>query len=178
MIVKREKYTEKLIRMIEVGGLPAKVQALYVFGSYARGACEPGDLDVIAIYEWPSRATFDAWVRKGTAAGECHYDAVHHVAGCRTLGKESIKALPYAMLWFQMHRQQCAVPQRTEIWSRSQTHRVEIGRPSLAWMLRVFQLHDKVRRQCLIPHLKKAGPNALLIFERGPNWTTDAASPL
>lgn len=81
-----------------------------------------------------------------------------------------MKLLPYAMHWFQTHQEWCAVPNRTEIWSQSQTHRVEVGRPSLARMLYVFESHPKAERQCLIPHFKKAGPNELLVFERGPNW--------
>lgn len=295
--MKREKYTEKLVRMIEAivaGNLPAKVKELYVFGSYARGIWEPGDLDVIVIYEWPPKTAFDAWVREAMkngvgryeavqqtahwvratmkaafrrpgervhlaleqrldnlicegstirpedvvllwseqdrdwrtklesirpdpAAGraardhffplerfqddlgtvnrvtkmladkrlllvhtpidrmECSLDADHvhwleHWAKCKVLGRESMKTLPYAMFWLQSHGQHCAVPNRTEILSRSHTHRVEVGRPSLAWMLQVFKSHPKVKYQCLIPHFKKAGPNELLVFERGPNW--------
>lgn len=295
--MKREKYTEKLVRAIETieaNALPAKVKELYVFGSYARGALEPGDLDVIVIYEWPPKATFEDWVQEKVNNGLGRYEAVHqtahwvkatmkaafrrpgerihlvleqslddfvrqgstvrledlvllwsqddhdwrtklngirpdpragtaarnhffplerfndHLGGmndvmemladgrlrltriafdhlepaldsdharwlvhwtkCKVLGKESMKLLPYVMQWFQTHQERCAVPNRTEIWSQSQTHRVEVGRPSLARMLHVFESHPKVERQCLIPHFKKAGPNELLVFERGPDW--------
>ena len=52
----REKATEKLIRMAQTiasGVLPAPIKAFYVFGSYARGALNPNDLDVIVVYENP-----------------------------------------------------------------------------------------------------------------------------
>ena len=295
--MKREKFTEKLVRMIETieaNALPAKVKKLYVFGSYARGALEPGDLDLIVIYQWPPKAAFEAWVQEKVTNGVGGYEAVHqtahwikatmkaafrrpgerihlvlerslddfvrpgstvqredlvllwsqndrdwrtklngirsdpraskaarnhffplerfrdhlgsmndvmemladgrlqltniafdhlepaldpdharwlaHWAKCKVMGKESMKMLPYAMHWLQSHQERCAVPSRTNIWSQSQTHRVEVGRPSLARMLDVFESHPKVERQCLIPNFKKAGPNELLIFEHGPNW--------
>ena len=47
----RDKATEKLVRMAQViagRALPAPVKAFYVFGSYARGAMKPNDLDVVA----------------------------------------------------------------------------------------------------------------------------------
>jgi len=295
--MKRDTLTEKLVRMIETieaNSLPAKVKELYVFGSYARGAMEPGDLDVIVIYEWPPKAVFEAWVEEKKRNGLGRYEAVHqtvhwvkatmksafrrpgervhlvleqsldhfigdgsavqlddiillwsqtdrnwrpklesirpdpnasrasrnhffplerfddhlgsmndvmemladgrlllariaidhlelaldtdhahwlaHWTKCKVLGKESIKTLPYAMYWLQTHRQRCNVPNRTEILSQSRTHRVEVGRPSLARMLYVFESHPNVKCQCLIPHFKKAGPNELLVFDRGPNW--------
>jgi predicted nucleotidyltransferase len=44
----RDKFTDKLVRIaesIESGTLPMDVRELYVFGSYSRGAIEPGDLE-------------------------------------------------------------------------------------------------------------------------------------
>jgi len=52
----RDKFTVKLRRMltaIDAGEVPVIVRALYVFGSYSRGALNPGDLDVILLYENP-----------------------------------------------------------------------------------------------------------------------------
>ena len=45
---------------IDSGSLPVRVKEFYVFGSYARGALEPHDLDVIVIYENPGREFWDA----------------------------------------------------------------------------------------------------------------------
>lgn len=59
----RERFTEKLVRMIETirsGKLSAQVRELYVFGSYARGALEPGDLDVVVVHDGPGPAYFEA----------------------------------------------------------------------------------------------------------------------
>ena len=52
----REQWTKKLSRMIadfEAGKTPAPVRDLYVFGSYARGAVECRDLDLVVVYEKP-----------------------------------------------------------------------------------------------------------------------------
>lgn len=49
----RDKFTAKLVRIlesIESGKLPMDVRELYVFGSYSRGAVEPGDLDLIIVH--------------------------------------------------------------------------------------------------------------------------------
>ena len=54
----RDKFTEKLVRIIatlESKVLPFKVRELYVFGSYSRGAIEPGDLDLIVVHDPPPR---------------------------------------------------------------------------------------------------------------------------
>jgi predicted nucleotidyltransferase len=52
--MKREKAIEKLKRMLQLidgGELPIAPLAFYVFGSVARGALEPHDLDVIVVLE-------------------------------------------------------------------------------------------------------------------------------
>jgi hypothetical protein len=54
----RERATKQLVRIIatlEAGGLPAAPKELHVFGSYARGALEPGDLDLILIHDPPAK---------------------------------------------------------------------------------------------------------------------------
>src|SRR5256885_1896131 len=50
----REKATrqiERIIHAIESGKFPVKVRELHVFGSFALGALDPGDLDLILIHE-------------------------------------------------------------------------------------------------------------------------------
>lgn len=62
----RDKFTAKLVRIvesIESGDLPMDVRELYVFGSYSRGAIEPGDLDLIIVHG-PGRQEIDKRVDK------------------------------------------------------------------------------------------------------------------
>jgi predicted nucleotidyltransferase len=42
---------ERIIHAIEAEKFPTKVRELYVFGSYARGALNPGDIDLILIHD-------------------------------------------------------------------------------------------------------------------------------
>jgi predicted nucleotidyltransferase len=52
----REQWTKKLVRIvtdIEAGRTPAAVRELYVFGSYAHGAVECKDLDLVVIHDEP-----------------------------------------------------------------------------------------------------------------------------
>ena len=86
---------------------------------------------------------------------------------CKVMGERSLELLAYGMWWLQRHRQRAECPHQLEMYSRSGTHRVHFGRPSLGWMLGVFASRPKVRRQCLIPHLSRTEPNELLAFERG-----------
>jgi len=292
----RDKLTEKLVRIIaviEADKLPARVRELYVFGSYSRGALEPGDLDLIVVhdrakpeYEKPllrklqeefedceaarravrkfkvdmRRAMHKpgepvqtiltqeldwvvdegskikqsdlvllwsnedrkweeklARIRPDETAGraprrhlismtrvhdrvsvmervvemidrgellltritvdeiDCKLNTYHEHwlnrwTRCEVMGKKSMETLPYAMWWLQQYRQHSDLPNRTEIWSKSRTHRLEVGRPSLFRMRRIFENFPKVKRQCLIPHFKSRDANELLVFERGPNW--------
>lgn len=62
----RERATrqiERIIRTIEGEDFPARVKELYVFGSYARGALNPGDLDLIVIHE-PASPDFLSHLRE------------------------------------------------------------------------------------------------------------------
>jgi predicted nucleotidyltransferase len=291
----REKFTEKLVRMIETiesGVLPARVREFYTFGSYARGAMNPDDLDVIVVHDSappeydkavrrhlaerfnPTELIFKAYakfkadmcrplrkpgekieillarkieeviglgskiqrndlillwseadphfraklnaIRPDPAAGpaprnhlfslkrlrdgiatmertvqmvqdhellftripiegiQCQLNADHTRWLERwqsTMGKASHRILPYAFWWFESHRQTSGLPNQGEIWSRSNTHRVHLGHPSLGWMVGNFLHSPKLKRQCLIPHIKKGQPNELLVFERGVNWS-------
>jgi predicted nucleotidyltransferase len=296
--MRREQATARLVRMVQAvrsGCLPARVRELYVFGSYARGAPEPGDLDVVVVHDRPAKgyedtvrehfetkglgiveqivksaARFQAdmrrplrkpgekadillvskldeilgqnskiqrsdlillWsetdpdyqpkldaIRLNARSGRAPRDHIislkrlsDHVetmdtvvamirdgelsltrlpiAGingrlnahnahwldwwthCRVMGKESLRLLPYAMWWLEQHRQRAGLPRELEVWSKSRTHRVHLGRPSLIWMLGEFKESARLRRQCLIPHFKASQPNELLVFERGPKWS-------
>ena len=292
----REQLTAKLVRMIETihaQRLPARVREFYVFGSYARGALEPGDLDVVVVHDRPPKSYEESlahlfrgkgtieqifksaarfrgdmgralrkpgekvdillvnrldeilgpksklkreelvllWsvddpdyrsklnaIRLDPAAGRAPRNHIislkrlnddlatmdqavemvereelvlsrfplesidcclnrHHAhwlawwTQCKVMGKESLRLLPYAMGWFQERRQQAEVPDsQCIVWSKSRTHRVHLGRPSLGWMIGAFQASSKVKRQCLIPHIKTGQSNELLVFERGKNW--------
>ena len=41
----------RIVETLEAGGTPATVRELYVFGSFARGAVEPNDLDLIVVHD-------------------------------------------------------------------------------------------------------------------------------
>lgn len=291
------KFTEKLVRILktlDAGKLPVRVKELYVFGSYSRGAVEPGDLDLIVVYDSTDRRWADEQVRlmeeqgrntleiigtlpskfqaavrgairsqgepiqvlvtpkvedvigegsrikpddiillwsdrdsswqaklakiktdeSATRAPRNHLvpltrlgdtvgtmEAVVEMielerlrffrlpvesinltlnannqhwldvwTACKLMGSKSMEILPYAMWWLQQHRQVCKAPDRTEMYSKSRTHRVKVGKPSLRQMVSLFIRKPKLKRQCLIPHFKMKQPNELLVFERGATW--------
>jgi hypothetical protein len=52
--VNRDRATQILSRIlatIDGGGVPVRIDGVWVFGSYARGALEPGDIDLIIVHE-------------------------------------------------------------------------------------------------------------------------------
>jgi predicted nucleotidyltransferase len=75
--MKREQWTKKLERIvadIEAHKTPAPVRELYVFGSYARGAPECKDLDLVVIHEPPSKKTMDALKKKSDAKARSFFE--------------------------------------------------------------------------------------------------------
>lgn len=65
-----EKKLEVIIARVEAGEAPVPIREVYVFGSFARGAPQPNDLDLIVIHDRPGRellATYEEAVRG-------HYD--------------------------------------------------------------------------------------------------------
>jgi len=99
-----------------------------------------------------------------------HTHWLEHWRKCPWIGRKTIELTPYAMWWLQQHRQQSQCPHQAEVWSKSHTHRVDLGKPSLGKMMWIFDERPRVRRQCLIPSFRAREPNELLVFERGPNW--------
>jgi len=60
--MRRETLTKKLqriLRAIESGNTPTPVRKLWVFGSYARGALDCGDLDLAIVVDQPSQEWLD-----------------------------------------------------------------------------------------------------------------------
>ncbi len=102
---------------------------------------------------------------------DANLQCLHRWNEGRIVGKQSLKLLPFAMWWFQVHRQRFHSPNQLVMWSHAYTHRVHLGRPSMSWMLEIFKTQRKVKRQCLLPHVKGDGPNELLAFERGSCWS-------
>ena len=50
----RDKATKILSRILETidqGRVPARIREVYVFGSYARGALEPNDIDLVVVHD-------------------------------------------------------------------------------------------------------------------------------
>jgi hypothetical protein len=86
-----------MLETIQSGALPARVREFYVFGSYARGANEPGDLDVIVVHDQPSEANEAAaqrnFERKGFSVIEkiCKASAKFHADMRRPLRKPGEK---------------------------------------------------------------------------------------
>jgi predicted nucleotidyltransferase len=55
----RDRWIEKLrtiVSRVEAGEAPARIREIHVFGSFARGAMEPNDLDLIVVHDRPSEA--------------------------------------------------------------------------------------------------------------------------
>jgi hypothetical protein len=55
------KKIERIIGTIERGETPVAVRELYLFGSYVRGALEPGDLDIVVVHERPSQELLEQY---------------------------------------------------------------------------------------------------------------------
>ena len=56
--MKREILTKKIVRIIETiesGNTPMPIRKLWIFGSYARGALECGDLDIALVVNQPNQ---------------------------------------------------------------------------------------------------------------------------
>jgi predicted nucleotidyltransferase len=68
--MQREFWTNKLARIvadIEAGKTPSPVRELYVFGSYAHGALECRDLDLVVIHDPPTADLVKELMRKAKA---------------------------------------------------------------------------------------------------------------
>lgn len=73
----REKWTKKLeriVRDVEGGKLPADIKAIYVFGSYARGAVECRDLDLIVVHDAPPKSLTDELTRRAEATARTTFE--------------------------------------------------------------------------------------------------------
>lgn len=76
----RDNWTKKLGRIvgdIEAGKTPAPVTELYVFGSYARGALEPNDLDLVVIHEAPTAAILEPFQKKADSQARSYLDSLY-----------------------------------------------------------------------------------------------------
>jgi predicted nucleotidyltransferase len=75
----RDRWTQKLARMvaaIEAGNTPVPVLQLYVFGSFARGALNPNDLDLIIIHEEPGPELLDTIQRTSQPRTYSYFDSL------------------------------------------------------------------------------------------------------
>ena len=69
--MKREFWTKKVARIvadIEAGKTPSPVRELYVFGSYAHGAPECRDLDLVVVHDPPAAKLVEELTRKAKAS--------------------------------------------------------------------------------------------------------------
>lgn len=285
---------ERMIGAIEAGATPAAVQELYVFGSYARGAMAPNDLDIVVIHGQPPKKLMaelekkwragqqwsmdlrrspeqrfralmrkalvtpgervdlfaetsleritDRWrdikveelvllwstedrrwreklasIRPDRAAGTaprnqfispkragCRPEEVEEVtatlddgrlvlervalanvevqlnarhrrllatlSGAGWSGRATARLLPYAIQWLQGRGVVKWYYGRTEFISSDNRFRAQLGNLDLFAMLDAFHRQPKLREQCLIPHLKRAALNEMLIFRKGQKW--------
>jgi hypothetical protein len=88
--------------------------------------------------------------------------------GC--LGRDAKKCLPYAVWWLQSEKAGDLMITQTEIHNKRWTRRAQVGRLHLGSLCWHFGRFPKMKRQCLIPFIKRSETNELLVFERGPNW--------
>jgi predicted nucleotidyltransferase len=51
------KKLETIISRVEAGQAPARIREIHVFGSFARGALEPNDRDLIVVHDQPTEGT-------------------------------------------------------------------------------------------------------------------------
>jgi predicted nucleotidyltransferase len=76
----RGDLTKKLQRMIgsiEAGKTPALVKELFVFGSYARGALQPNDLDLVVIHDPPSAKLMEELKQQANAKAKTPRDFLY-----------------------------------------------------------------------------------------------------
>lgn len=293
-----KKKLRTIMARVEAGEAPARVREIYVFGSFARGALDPNDLDLIVVHDPPSPELYAAMLaavesyshddinqhlraelrfnaamrrvfRRGSErmdvfTGRSFEDATwrvtkpppgevrllwseqdrdwegklaaipldpaagshprHHFievkrAGCtlsevewttqliddgvltldrlrigeiepelkirfeqrlvrwstaKIMGADALKVAPWALWWLQEQgAKEIDHPDRTDIEDKSGRFRVAIGRFHLAHMYASFRDRPRMKRQCLIPHLRVKQENWMYVFERGPNWRKD-----
>lgn len=79
-IMQRDLWTKKLTRIIsdiEAGKPPVPVRELYVFGSYARGALQPNDLDIVVIHDEPSAMLLESFQKKADSHARSYLDSLY-----------------------------------------------------------------------------------------------------
>jgi hypothetical protein len=62
----RDRWTDKfgtIIARVEAGEAPARIREIHVFGSFARGALEPNDLDLIVVHDEPGEEILAPWMQ-------------------------------------------------------------------------------------------------------------------
>ena len=89
---------------------------------------------------------------------------------CSAMGKRAVKCLPYGMWWMQQERAGTLDVSGPELINKRRTRRVQMGNLRLGEMQWYFGKFPKMKKQCLIPHIKRNEINELLVFERGSNW--------
>ena len=88
----------------------------------------------------------------------------------QAMGRDALKCLPYGLQWMQSQRAGEVYVDGPTLHSKGWTRRVQMGRLSLWKMRWYFGRFREMKRQCLIPQMKRSELNELLVFERGPEW--------
>jgi len=102
--------------------------------------------------------------------------ATRSYGGRPIAGRETARLLPYLCGWGDMHGQAIRfLRHNLEAWNDAFDHRAHLGRPSLRSMVYAFVDREGLKRQALIPHIKKGEVNGILEFERGERWNPELA---
>ena len=87
------------------------------------------------------------------------------------IGREAGRLLACQCGWANMHGDGDLIPGRDLVAvTPSLTLRAHLGRPSLRSMVQAFEDRPQLKRQALIPYIKRGEVNGILEFERGDCW--------
>jgi predicted nucleotidyltransferase len=97
------------------------------------------------------------------------------IHGCewRRTSDAVVRIMKYGFSWFESEKQVSWRHSSDNIWvCESKTHAILLNTPIryIWWVLRRCETTQKA---CWIPVIKARQENVMLIFERGPNWTTE-----
>lgn len=102
-----------------------------------------------------------------------HKLLLEHWQRSKAVGKDSMKLLPFILVYFQTLRQRATyIDGGGELSISNTTHStlVQIGKPRLWHAVYYLRRNKKLKRVAFFLHLKRDEPNEVLVFERGENW--------
>ncbi len=98
-------------------------------------------------------------------------------SGRPLIGREAGRLLPYLYGWVKACGGGDLLPGHDLVAiDQSLTLRAHLGRPSLRAMVRMFKDRPQLKRQALIPYIKRGDVNGIMEFERGERWNDQQAA--